>query len=258
MSTSELVLVSRAGAVATLTLNRPERRNALNQTVIDQLSAALRELEDTDEIRAVVLTGGPEVFAAGADVAELATRSSADQLIADRRPRWSAVTGFSKPLIAAVNGLALGGGCELVLMCDLIVAGHTARFGQPEINLGILPGAGGTQRWPRVVGKYLAMELALTGRSMPAERAYQLGVINRLVPAEQAIGEAQELAAAIAAQPPIAVRLIKEAVNSAFETGLQQGLALERKNFQLCFGTADQTEGMAAFVQKRSPDFSGR
>jgi enoyl-CoA hydratase len=168
------------------------------------------------------------------------------------------VTEFSKPLVAAVNGYALGGGCELALMCDLIVAGDGARFGQPEINLGIIPGAGGTQRWPRTVGKYVAMEVSLLGSPISARRAYQLGLVNRLVPAEVTIAVAVEMAAVAAAQPPIAVRLAKESVNRALETSLQEGLAAERKSFYFLFGTEDQKEGMAAFLAKRRPQWRGR
>lgn len=209
-------------------------------------------------MRAVVLTGGPKIFASGADIAEMVTRTPADQLAIERRPRWTGLLRFTKPLIAAaVNGYALGGGCELAMMCDMIIAGGGARFGQPEVNLGILPGAGGTQRWPRTVGKYVAMEVTLTGDFVDATRAHQLGIANHVVPAEETIAAAQDLARRIAAKPPIAVRFVKEAINAAYETMLAAGLAAKRRSFQLLFGTEDQTEGMRAFLEKRQPQFKG-
>jgi enoyl-CoA hydratase len=209
-------------------------------------------------VRAAVLTGGPKVFAAGADIGDMADRSPVDQLLRDQTGRWSRITAFSKPLIAAVNGYALGGGCELALMCDLIVAGDNARIGQPEINLGIIPGAGGTQRWPRTVGKYVAMEVNLTGQPLSADRAYQLGLVNRLVPAEVTIEVAKQLARQLAEKPPLAVRLAKESVNKAFETPLDEGLLVERKNFYFLFASEDQKEGMRAFLEKRKAAFKGR
>lgn len=243
--------------IATVTLNRPDSRNALSSELVAELMATLAALDGDDEIRAVVLAGGMKVFAAGADIAEMAARTPSGQLAIDRGPRWSGLLRFTKPLIAAVNGYALGGGCELAMMCDLIIAGENARFGQPEVNLGILPGAGGTQRWPRTVGKHIAMEINLTGDFIDAARAYELGVANRVVPVEQTVPTAQDLARRIAAKPPIAVRMIKEAVNAAFETSLSSGLAAERRSFQLLFATEDQTEGMRAFLEKRPPRFKG-
>lgn len=251
------VAVEIDAPVATVTLSRPEARNALSPGGIAELMAALGALDEDDRVRAVVLTGGPKVFAAGADIAEMVTRTPADQLAIERGPRWQPLLRFTKPLIAAVNGYALGGGCELAMMCDMIIAGDGARFGQPEVNLGILPGAGGTQRWPRTAGKYVAMEANLTGDLVDAERAYQLGIANRVVPAAETVATAQELARRIAAKPPIAVRLIKEAVNAAYETTLTAGLAGERRSFHLLFATDDQTEGMRAFLDKRPPHFKG-
>jgi enoyl-CoA hydratase len=251
------VAVEIDAPIATVTLNRPEARNALSPGGIAELMAALGALDEDDRVRAVVLTGGPKVFAAGADIAEMVTRTPADQLAIERGPRWQPLLRFTKPLIAAVNGYALGGGCELAMMCDMIIAGDGARFGQPEVNLGILPGAGGTQRWPRTAGKYVAMEANLTGDLVDAERAYQLGIANRVVPAAETVATAQELARRIAAKPPIAVRLIKEAVNAAYETTLTAGLAGERRSFHLLFATDDQTEGMRAFLDKRPPHFKG-
>jgi enoyl-CoA hydratase len=243
--------------IATVTLNRPDARNALSAELLAGLMAALAALDDNDEVRAVVLTGGTKVFVAGADIAEMATRTPGGQLAIDRGPRWTGLLRFTKPLIAAVNGYALGGGCELAMMCDLIIAGENARFGQPEVNLGILPGACGTQRWPRTVGKYIAMEINLTGEFIDAARAYELGVANRVVPVEQTVPTAQDMARRIAAKPPIAVGMIKEAVNAAFETTLSTGLAAERRSFHLLFATEDQTEGMRAFLEKRPPRFKG-
>lgn len=251
------VAVEIDAPIATVTLSRPEARNALSPGGIAELMAALGALDEDDRVRAVVLTGGPKVFAAGADIAEMVTRTPADQLAIERGPRWQPLLRFTKPLIAAVNGYALGGGCELAMMCDMIIAGDGARFGQPEVNLGILPGAGGTQRWPRTAGKYVAMEANLTGDLVDAERAYQLGIANRVVPAAETVATAQELARRIAAKPPIAVRLIKEAVNAAYETTLTAGIAGERRSFHLLFATDDQTEGMRAFLDKRPPHFKG-
>ncbi len=206
----------------------------------------------------MVLTGGQKVFAAGADISDMADRGPVEQLRRDQTGRWAPLSGFTKPLIAAVNGYALGGGCEVVLMCDLVIAGETARFGQPEINLGIIPGAGGTQRWPRTAGKYAAMEVMLTGAPVTAQRAYELGVVNKVVPAEMTIGVAQRMARDLAAKPPIAVRMAKEAVLKAFEAPLSEGLASERKSFYFLFATEDQKEGMHAFLEKRKGVFKGR
>jgi enoyl-CoA hydratase len=211
-----------------------------------------------ESVRAVVLTGGPKVFAAGADIGDMAERGPVDQLQRDQTGRWAAIAALTKPLLAAVNGYALGGGCELALMCDLIIAGDSARFGQPEINLGIIAGAGGTQRWPRTAGKYVAMEVNLTGAPITAQRAYQLGIVNKVVPAEVTIEVAKRMARRIAEKPPLAARLVKESVNQALETPLQQGLAVERRNFYFLFATEDQKEGMRAFLEKRRGQFKGR
>src|SRR5205807_10215319 len=183
----ELILVEREPPIATITLNRPRVLNALSPELIGELTAALTELDADDEVRAVVVTGGELVFAAGADIGDMAERTPVEQLLRDQTGRWLKITSFTKPLIAAVNGYALGGGCEMALMCDLIIAGDSARFGQPEINLGIIAGAGGTQRWPRTAGKYVAMEVNLGGQPVAAQRAYQLGVVNKVVPAEMTI-----------------------------------------------------------------------
>src|SRR5215470_18159541 len=200
----EHVLVERAGPVGVVTLNRPRVLNALSPALVAELNDALGRLDADPEVRAAVLTGGPRVFAAGADIGDMSERSPIEQLQRDQTGRWGPVAAFTKPLIAAVNGYALGGGCELALMCDLIVAGDTARFGQPEINLGIIPGAGGTQRWPRTAGKYVAMEVALGGAPITAQRAYQLGLVNKVVPAEVTLDVAKRLAREIAEKPPLA------------------------------------------------------
>jgi len=254
----ENVLVDRDGPVGVITLNRPRVLNALSPALVAELNDALARLDADLQVRAAVLTGGPRVFAAGADIGDMADRSPIDQLQRDQTGRWGPIAAFTKPLIAAVNGYALGGGCELALMCDLIVAGDSARFGQPEINLGIIPGAGGTQRWPRTVGKYVAMEVNLGGAPITAQRAYQLGLVNKVVPAEVTIEVARGIAHQLAAKAPVALRLAKESVNRALETPLQEGLAVERKNFYFLFATQDQKEGMRAFLEKRRAQFTGR
>jgi enoyl-CoA hydratase len=254
----ELIKVEPDPPIATITLDRPKVLNALSPAVIAEVGQALSELEADDSIRAVVITGGPKVFAAGADIGDMAERSAAEQLSRDQTGAWSRVSGFKKPLIAAVNGYCLGGGCELALLCDVIIAGDSARFGQPEINLGIIPGAGGTQRWPRTAGKYAAMEVMLTGGMVSARRAYELGMVNKVVPAEMSVAVAQRMARQLAEKPPVAVRLAKESVQKAFETSLAEGLAAERRSFYFLFSTDDQKEGMRAFLEKRKGVFRGR
>jgi len=254
----EHILVESEPPIATITLNRPKVLNALSPDLIKELTGALADLDADETIRAVVLTGGPKVFAAGADIGDMAERGPVEQLRRDQTGRWLAFAAFTKPLVAAVNGYALGGGCEVMLMCDLIVAGDSARLGQPEINLGIIPGAGGTQRWPRTAGKYVAMEVMLTGAPITAERAYQLGVVNRVVPSEMTIELAKRLARQLAEKPPLAVRMAKEAVQKSFETALSEGLAAERKSFYFLFASEDQKEGMHAFLEKRKGVFKGR
>ncbi|TMF02797.1 MAG: enoyl-CoA hydratase [Chloroflexi bacterium] len=254
----EYIKVEPDPPIATITLDRPKVLNALSPAVIAEVGQALSELDADDAVRAVVITGGPKVFAAGADIGDMAERSAAEQLNRDQTGAWSPISGFKKPLIAAVNGYCLGGGCELALMCDVIIAGDSARFGQPEINLGIIPGAGGTQRWPRTAGKFAAMEVMLTGGMIGARRAYELGLANKVVPAEMSVAVAQRMARQLAEKPPVAVRLAKESVQKAFETSLAEGLAAERRSFYFLFSTDDQKEGMRAFLEKRKGVFKGR
>ena len=254
----EHVLVGRDGPVGVVTLNRPRVLNALSPALIGELSDALRAFDADPEVRAAVLTGGPRVFAAGADIGDMADRGPVEQLQRDQTGRWAAISAFTKPLIAAVNGYALGGGCELALMCDLVVASETAQFGQPEVKIGIIPGAGGTQRWARTAGKVRAMEAVLTGEPVSAVDAQRMGLVNRVVPAGAQLEEAKRLAQLIATRPPLAVRLGKEAVNHAMEVGLTAGLEFERKLFYLLFASEDKREGMRAFLEKRPGRFTGR
>jgi len=254
----EHILVEVEPPIATVILNRPKVLNALSPELVREVNEALRELDADDRIRAAVLTGGPRVFAAGADIGDMAERTAVEQLQRDQTGRWAGIAAFSKPLIAAVNGYALGGGCELALMCDLIIAGDSARFGQPEINLGIIPGAGGTQRWPRTAGKYAAMEAMMSGTAVTARRAYELGLVNKVVPAEMSLTIARRTARQLAEKPPLALRMAKESVLKSFETPLSEGLAAERKSFYFLFSTEDQKEGMRAFLEKRKGSFKGR
>ena len=244
--------------VAVIELNRPKELNALSRQVMLEIRDALRELDDDDNVRVIILTGGQKVFAAGADIKQMATATAIDMLNIDQFSTWDQIKKTRKPIIAAVSGFALGGGCELAMTCDMIIATETARFGQPEIKIGTMPGAGGTQRLTRAVGKVLAMELVLTGKFISAEEALSAGLINRIVPVELMMDETLKLAREIAKQSPVAVKLAKEAVNNAFNSTLDEGLLFERKNFYLTFASEDQKEGMAAFVEKRTPDFKGR
>ena len=254
----EHILVDVEAPIATVTLNRPKVLNALSPDLIREVTEALAELDADESVRAVVLTGGPKVFAAGADIGDMADRGAVEQLRRDQTGRWAGIAAFSKPLIGALNGYALGGGCELALMCDLIIAGDTARLGQPEINLGIIPGAGGTQRWPRTAGKYAAMEAMLTGAPVTARRAFELGLVNKVVPAEMTVEVAKRTARQLAEKPPLALRMAKAAVLKAFESPLSEGLASERQSFYFLFSTEDQKEGMHAFLEKRKGVFKGR
>lgn len=252
------ILEETRGAIAILRLNRPQVLNALSSEVMEELSGRLSALDQDEAVRVVVLTGNERAFAAGADIQELAGNTSVTLLQSRQMTRWEAIKKFSKPLIAAVAGWALGGGMELVMACDMVVAGDNAQFGQPEIKIGVMPGAGGTQRLTKAVGKARAMELVLTGRTISAERAYEMGLVNAVVARERVLERALALAETIAAMPPVAVKLAKESVLTALDTPLDVGLMHERRNFSLLFSTEDQQEGMAAFLEKRPPEFRGR
>lgn len=244
--------------VALIRLNRPKDLNALNTQLMQELRDALLTLDRNDDVRAVVITGNEQAFAAGADIKQMADKTAVDMLLIDQFSTWDQIRTTKKPVIAAVSGFCLGGGCELAMTCDMIVASETARFGQPEIKIGVMPGAGGTQRLARTIGKAKTMEMVLTGRFMPAEEAMAHGLVNRVVPVEVYLQEAVKIAQEIARMSPLAARLAKEAVNGAFESHLGEGLLFERKNFYLCFSSEDQKEGMKAFIEKRKPDYRGR
>ena len=254
----ETLLLTQHGVVTLVTLNRPEALNALNSTVLDELLRAFAAFDADDGQRCAVLTGGDKAFAAGADIREMAGKSVGQMFGANQFGGYDRFTATRKPVIAAVAGYALGGGCELAMMCDFILAADNARFGQPEIRLGITPGMGGTQRLTRAIGKAKAMEMCLTGRLMDAAEAERAGLVARVVPAAELLAEALKTAEAIAAQPPLATLAVKEQVNAAFETTLSQGLLFERRLFHALFGTEDQKEGMAAFLDKRPATWSGR
>jgi enoyl-CoA hydratase len=255
-----LVLVERhpEQRTALVRLNRPKQLNALNAAVMDELCAALEELDRDDDVRAIVVTGNERAFAAGADIAEMAGATPVEMLRSNRIGQWDRVRRISKPVIAAVNGWALGGGCELAMTLDLIVAGEGAKFGQPEINIGVIPGAGGTQRLARAVGKSRAMRMVLTGAPITAREAEAAGLVAMVTPDEMVVEDALALAATMARKSPIALRLAKEAVNAAYEMSLTDALAHERRLFYLLFASEDQKEGMAAFLEKREPEFKGR
>lgn len=251
-----LVKTEVQGRVALLTLNRPKALNALSNEVASALYAALKKFDEDEQIGAIVLTGNERAFAAGADIAAMKDWTFQDvykdnYLAGD----WENITRIRKPIIAAVAGYALGGGCELAMACDMIFAADTAKFGQPEIKLGVIPGYGGTQRLPRAIGKAKAMDLVLTGRMMDAEEAERAGLVARIVPAEQLLAEAMEAATAIASMSLPSVMMAKECVNRAYESTLDEGLMFERRNFHALFATEDQKEGMNAFVEKRKPNF---
>ena len=253
-----LVLVERDDPIAVVLLNRPAQLNALSDELMEELVTALRELDADEAIRCVVLGGSERAFAAGADVGELARAGPIELYYARRVERWDAIRNLWTPLVAAVSGYCLGGGCELAMSCDLIVASETARFGQPETGLGILPGAGGTQRLTRAVGKALAMDVILSGRQLTAREALAAGLVARVVAREAWLDEAKRVAREIASKGPVATRLAKEAVDRAYETTLGLGLEYERRALYLSFASEDAKEGLAAFVEKRKPDFKGR
>jgi len=250
------IISETRGAVGLVTLNRPKALNALCTPLIEELNDAFQKFDDDSEIGAIVLTGSAKAFAAGADIKEMSTKSFMDAYKSNMFDSWDRTTLTNKPVIAAVNGYALGGGCELAMMCDFIIAGDKAQFGQPEITLGTIPGVGGTQRLTRAVGKAKAMDLVLTGRFIDAEEALSSGLVSRVVPADDLLDESIAAAAKIASFSQPIVKMAKQCVNAAFETTLAEGVKLERRAFHSTFATDDQKEGMAAFVEKRKPDFT--
>ncbi len=254
----QYILVEKIERVGLIRFNRPKALNALSPELMDELGQALEAFDADPDIGAIVLTGNERAFAAGADIKAMATASAAEMLLNDLIARWETIHHIKKPIIAAVSGYALGGGFELAMACDMIVASESAQFGQPEINLGVIPGFGGTQRLTRAVGKALAMEMVLLDRRLSAQEALQYGLVNHVYPVEIYLEEALKLAQKLAGQAPVAVRLGKEAVNKAFELSLHEGLAFERRAFQILFATEDQKEGMAAFIEKRRPQWKGR
>ncbi|HUS94316.1 MAG TPA: enoyl-CoA hydratase-related protein [Patescibacteria group bacterium] len=258
MTDHELILSRTEGRVGVIKLNRPKVLNALNREIMSEVITALEAFDEQEAIGVIVLTGDKRAFAAGADITQMAGASPVSMLNNPFIDYWDRLGRIGKPIIAAVSGFALGGGCELAMACDLIVASESAKFGQPEINIGVIPGAGGTQRLTRAVGKALAMEMVLNGRFLSAEEALRFGLVNRVVPVETYLEEALKFAAEIAGRAPIAIRLGKEAVNAAFETTLRSGLAYERRLFYMLFATEDQKEGMDAFVNKRPAEWKGK
>jgi enoyl-CoA hydratase len=260
MTDEPLVLVERdeGRKVALVRFNRPKQLNALNGQVMDALCEALESLDRDEAVRAIVVTGNDRAFAAGADIGEMAGATPMDMLRTNRIAQWDRVRRITKPVIAAVSGWCLGGGCELAMALDMIIASESAKFGQPEIKIGVMPGAGGSQRLPRAIGKSKAMEMILLGEPITAAEAERIGLVSRVVPGEVLVEDALSLAAEIAKRAPLAVRLAKESVNAAYEMSLTDGLAHERRLFYLLFASEDQKEGMAAFLEKREPDFTGR
>jgi enoyl-CoA hydratase len=252
------ILVERRGKVCLIVLNRPQALNALSRGLVADLNAALDEAEADDEVGAIVLTGSEKAFAAGADIREVAAAGFVDLYKDDFVQDWERIARCRKPVVAAVAGYALGGGCELAMMCDIILAADTARFGQPEITIGIIPGAGGTQRLTRAIGKAKAMELCLTGRLMDAAEAERSGLVARIVPAAELVEEAVKVAERISSFSRPAMMMVKESVERAYESTLSEGLRFERRLFQALFATEDQKEGMAAFLEKRPPSFRNR
>ncbi len=257
LASYETILTEIHEQVGLVRINRPKARNALNSTVLHELMEALEGFDRDPQVGAMVITGDDQAFAAGADIKEMADASAVQMLTRSHIPNFDRIRAIHKPVIAAVSGWCLGGGNELAMACDMIVASETARFGQPEINLGVIPGAGGTQRLTRAVGKALAMEMVLNNRQLNAEEARNYGLVNRVVPVERYLEEALQLAGEIAARAPLAVRLGKEAVNQAFESFLSDGLADERRAFYMLFASQDQKEGMKAFVEKRKAEWKG-
>jgi len=258
ISTYEHILVETKENIATVTLNRPKVHNALSHALIAELTNAFATLDKDNAVRVIVLTGNDRAFAAGADIGEMAEESSVSLMLKNPFATWDKIRETRKPIIAAVSGFALGGGLELMMNCDIVIASQSAKFGQPEINLGIIPGAGGTQRLIRLVGKHKAMEMILTGELIDAQEGLRIGLVNKIMPVETYLEEAIKMAKLIAKKSPIAVQLAKDAILKSFETSLAEGLQHERKNFYMLFATADQKEGMSAFLEKRDAVFEGR
>jgi enoyl-CoA hydratase len=254
----EMILTETRGHVGLITLNRPKALNALNNQLMRELMDALTDHDENDDIGAIVITGNEKAFAAGADIKEMADQTTQQMMDRDHVAVFGRIRTIRKPVIAAVSGWALGGGCEVALSCDMIVASESARFGQPEITIGVIPGAGGTQRLTHAVGKVIAMEMILNNRTLSAQEAYQFGMVNRVVPVEAYLDEALKLAEEIAARAPVAVRVAKKTINQAFERTLSEGLAAEKQEFYNLFATEDQKEGMQAFVEKRKPEWKGK
>lgn len=252
------LLATTHDGYALLRFNRPEVLNSLSIAMMEELVARLEQLDHDPAVRCIILTGDEKAFAAGADITEMAGASAMEMLLRDQFARWDRIRKIKTPIIAAVSGYALGGGCELAMTCDIIIASETAKFGQPEINIGVIPGAGGTQRLTRAVGKAKAMEMVLMGGMISADEALKWGLVNRVVPVESYLDEARSLAAEIARKPPVAVRLAKEAILKAFDTTIEGGLEFERKSFYLLFSSEDQKEGMKAFLEKRPATWKGR
>jgi enoyl-CoA hydratase len=252
------VLTEIRGRVGLVTLNRPQAMNAFNETMLTELFDALEEFDGNDAVGAMVVTGNEKAFAAGADIKDMAEASVVEMITEGRVETWDRIRAIKKPVIAAVSGWALGGGCELAISCDMIVASDTAKFGQPEITIGVIPGAGGTQRLARLLGKHLAMEMVINNRTLTAAEALQFGLANRVVPKESYLDDAIAFAEEIAGRAPLAVRMAKDSVNAAFETTLTEGLRAEKRNFYPLFATEDQKEGMKAFIEKRKALWKGR
>lgn len=252
------ILVETRGRVGLITLNRPQALNALNRQLMTELMDALEAFDREDAVGAMVIAGGEKAFAAGADIKEMEGKSAQEMMAEDHVGAFDRIRSVVKPVIAAVSGWALGGGCEIVLACDMIVASESARFGQPEINIGVIPGAGGTQRLTRAVGKALAMEMILNNRTLSAQEALGLGLVNRVVPVNDYLDEALKLAEEIASRAPLAVRAAKKMINASYESSLTDGLAAEKRTFYNLFNTDDQKEGMKAFIEKRKPNWTGK
>ncbi|OFT85905.1 enoyl-CoA hydratase [Corynebacterium sp. HMSC29G08] len=256
--TYENILVETTGRVGVITLNRPQALNALNSATMTEVTKAVTEYDNDEAIGAIIITGSEKAFAAGADIKEMSTKSATEMYTQDFFAGWDILTRARTPIIAAVNGYALGGGCELAMMCDIIIAGDTAKFGQPEVNLGVTPGMGGSQRLTRAIGKSKAMEMCLTGRQMGAEEAERSGLVSRVVPAQELVQAAKELAEEIAQKSLVATTMIKEQINAVDELSLSQGLMYERRTFHSIFASEDQKEGMQAFTEKRKANFQHR